>query len=412
MRTSVYVALAIMALGCGGSAAAETGAVAGSLPGAYHILPGDVLSITVWGEDSFSQVCQVNGSGTISYPLLGDVPAAGETCAGLEAGLGEGLGRYLRQPQVSVTVKEYGALGMSVFVLGEVQSPGIYPLAGSSGLGQALAAAGGATRQASGQVTIVRARTGEMHSSELEQALAGLSAGRLAGTTSRAEARLEPGDVIVVDRKPEADRDRRYAVLGEVPTPGMFEMPLEGEVRVLDAMEKAGLLARSSNGAGGGAVVEELIRTADLERALLSRGDVMVPLNLMALLQGDTSQNLLLQAGDVLMVPRRVLINVYVLGEVRTPGRQALPPGTTVLDLLNAVGGVSSTAKLHEATLLRLVEGQPTSLPVDLNKLLRQADAKENLTLQEGDVLFVPTRGEQGRDLWSMLPLLPYLAGR
>jgi polysaccharide export outer membrane protein len=144
---------------------------------------------------------------------------------------------------------------------------------------------------------------------------------------------------------------------------------------------------------------------------VLTRGEVMVPLNLSRLLEGDTSQNLLLQPGDVLTVPRRLLMEVYLLGEVRTPGRHLLAPGATVLDSLNAVGGATSSAKLHDATILRVVDGEPTSLPVNLNKLLREGDAEENLCLQQGDVLFVPTRGERGRDIWSFLPLLPYLGG-
>ncbi len=407
MRTAGCLGLIVL-LFCSGASAREEagGGEAQAAAAAYHILPGDVLSITVWGEEGFGQECQVNGAGTISYPLLGDIAAAGATVAELEGRLSEGLGKYLRHPQVSVTVKAYGALGMSVFVLGEVKSPGVYPLVSSAGLMQAVAAAGGVTREASGQVTIARPRTGEMQTTDVGQALAGRQSSR--GMT------LEPGDVIMVNRKPEADQSRRYSVLGEVPTPGMFEMPLEGEVRVLDAMEKAGLLARGASGAAqtAGAEPQEMLRSADLEHAMLTRGEVMAPLDLAALLRGDTSQNLLLQAGDVLTVPRRMLISVYVLGEVRTPGRQSLPPTATVLDLLNAVGGVTSAAKLHEATLLRLVKGEPTSLPVDLNKLLRQADRRENVPLQEGDVLFVPTRGEHGRDLWSMLPLLPYLAGR
>ena len=380
-----------------------------SVGGSYHILPGDVVTITVWGEDKLSQMCQVNGSGTISYPLLGDVPAAGATCAELEARLREGLREFLRDPQVVVTMREYGALGMSVFVLGEVERPGVYPLAGALGLMQALAAAGGATREASSDITIVRARTGEMRSVALEQAVVSKRDGR-----ESASGGLEPGDVILINRRPEADLDRRYAVLGEVPTPGMFQIPLEEQVRVLDAMEKAGLLGKSSEGgrAEGRSMVEGISRTGDLEHAVLTRGEVMVPLNLAALLAGDTSQNLLLQAGDVLTVPRRLLIEVYLLGDVRTPGRHLLPPGATVLDSLNAVGGATSSAKLYEATILRLVDGEPTSLPVNLDKLLREGDAKENVVLREGDVLFVPTRGERGRDIWSFLPLLPYLGAR
>jgi protein involved in polysaccharide export with SLBB domain len=345
----------------------------------------------------------VNASGTISYPLLGDVAATGSTCLELQATLQKGLQQYLKDPQVVVRVLRYGTQGASVFVLGEVKSPGVYPLGSDLGLMQALAVAGGATSLASGEITIIKARTGELHTTGLEHTLTGAS--------PTAEAVIEPGDVIMVERKPEADQSRRYTVLGEVPRPGMYDMPVNAEVSVLDAMEKAGLLRSNS---GGNAeprtgANDELSSTADLEHALLTRGDVVVPLNLISLLQGDTSQNLLLQAGDVLTVPRRSLITVYALGEVRVPGRETLPPGSTVMDLLNAIGGVTSAAKLPEATILRMVDGKPTPVPVDLARLFRHADPEENVTLQEGDVLFVPAKGERRRDIWSLLPLVPYL---
>ena len=372
-------------------------------PQAYRIASGDVLSITVWGHDHLSQECQVNASGTISYPLLGDVAATGSTCLELQAALQRGLQQYLKDPQVVVRVLRYGTQGASVFVLGEVKSPGVYPLGSRPGLMQAIAVAGGATSLASGEITIIKARTGELHTTGLEHTLTGAS--------PTAEAVIDPGDVIMVERKPEADQSRRYTVLGEVPRPGMYDMPIDAEVSVLDAMEKAGLLRSNS---GGNAeprtgTNDEPSPTADLEHALLTRGDVVVPLNLISLLQGDTSQNLLLQAGDVLTVPRRSLIIVYALGEVRVPGRETLPPGSTVMDLLNAIGGVTSAAKLPEATILRMVDGKPTPVPVDLGRLFRHADPEENVTLQEGDVLFVPAKGERGRDIWGLLPLVPYL---
>jgi len=373
-------------------------------PQSYHISSGDVLGIATLGEERFSQECQVNGAGTISFPLLGDVRAAGLTCRELQAGLQQGLGKYLKRPQVIVTVRQYGVSGMSVFVLGEVKTPGVYPLTGGSSLMKAIAAAGGSTPLASGEISIVKARTGEFRTTGLEQAVA--------GAPVTPEAVLEPGDVILVNRKPEADEERRYAVLGEVPTPGMFDMPDEGQVQVLDAMQKAGLLTTNpSSGQGAlGTAAGEQLRTADLEHALLTRGEVVVPLNLAALLQGDTSQNLLLQPGDVLTVPRRSLVSVYAIGEVRVPGRQMLRPNSTVLDLLNAVGGVSSAAKLSDATVLRLIDGKPTPIRVDLNKVIRRADPKHNVTLQEGDVVYVPTKGERREpEIWRWMYLVPYL---
>ena len=416
-RYAIYAALAILALAAPGLGASGMDAAAdpaffpssvlprqpSAPPQAYRIASGDVLSITVWGQEHLSQECEVNASGTISYPLLGDIPAAGSTCFELQAALQDHLRQYLKEPQVMVQVLRYGTLGASVFILGEVKSPGVYPLGSGTGPVQALAVAGGVTSLASGEITIVKARTGEFHTTGLEHAITSAS--------PTAEAAIEPGDVIMVNRKAEADQNRRYAVLGEVPSPGMYDIPVDGEVSVLDAMEKAGLLSSNPRGKAesGTSAGDELSRPADLEHALLTRGDVVVPLNLVSLLEGDTSQNLLLQAGDVLTVPRRSLIAVYALGEVRAPGRQTLPPGSTVMSLLNATGGVTSAAKLADTTILRTVDGKPTPVPVNLGGLLRHADPEQNVILQDGDVLFVPAKGERRRDMWSFLPLVPYL---
>ncbi len=383
------------------AAAEETGSGPAPSPpppavGVYRIAAGDVLSVTVWGEDDLSGDFQVNGAGTISFPLLGDVACAGSTCRELEQTLRDRLSVFLRHPQVLVTVRKYGEMGTSVFLLGEVKKPGVYPVTASAGLMQALAAAGGPTDQADGTATIVKYRTGKFVTVPLNQPPGSPASG--------GKAALEPGDVVMVNRRADADRPRRYLVLGEVPDPGMFEMPMGREVRVLEAVQKAGLVAKD------GLPLEMTFPRADLRRALITRGDVMVPIDLVALLRGDTSQNILLQPGDVLTVPRRPLVTVYAMGDVAKPGRQMLPEKSTLLDLLNAVGGVAASARLGDATLLRVVEGKPVSLPVNIDRLLRKGDASQNLVLQDGDVLFVPAKGERRRQLWALLPLLPYLA--
>lgn len=398
-RAGVF--LAILAMAVPGSAKRGMGADAAPSSHVYRIASGDVVSISVWGQDRFSQDCQVNGAGTVSYPLLGDIHAAGLTCLELQDELQRQLRKYLKYPQVVVKVREYGALGTSVFILGEVKSPGVYPLGSGATLAQALAVAGGSTSVASGQVTLVKARTREVRTLGLEQAVA--------SAVPSHEALIEPGDVVIVNRKAEMDEARRYAVLGEVPKPGMYDLPTSGVVSILDAMRNAGLLSANRATSEPVDVALQPLSAADLEHALLTRGEVVVPLNLAALLQGDTSQNLLLQAGDVLTVPKRSLITVYALGEVQTQGRQMLAPTATVMSLLNACGGLSPAARLSEATLLRLVNGQPEPVPVDLQALLSKADARQNLMLEEGDVLYVPAKGERARDWLSFLPVLPYL---
>ena len=65
---------------------AEAGeAAASSVCGPYRICAGDTIFVSVDGEELFTKECQVNGAGTISYPMLGDVEAANATCAELGA---------------------------------------------------------------------------------------------------------------------------------------------------------------------------------------------------------------------------------------------------------------------------------------------------------------------------------------
>ncbi len=400
MRLSIWLGLILLTVGFL-AAAEEAGSGPSPSPpppavGSYRIAAGDILSITVWGEDELSGDFQVNGAGTISFPLLGDVASAGFTCAELEQNLRDRLSAFLRRPQVMITIRKYGEMGTSVFLLGEVKNPGVYPITSAAGLMQALAAAGGPTDRADGTATIVKYRTGEFITVPLN---------RLHNSQEPdGRAQLEPGDVVMVNTRADADRPRRYLVLGEVPDPGMFDIPLGQEVRVLEAIQKAGLVTKD------GLPLEIEFPRSDLRHALITRGDVMVPIDLVALLRGDTSQNILLQPGDVLTVPRRALVTVYAMGDVARPGRQMLPEKSTLLDLLNAVGGVGGSARLGDATLLRVVDGKPTSLPVNIDRLLRKGDAGQNLVLQDGDVLFVPAKGERGRQLWALLPLIQYLA--
>ena len=412
MRCGLCLVLAVVLVAPASMARGQTAATvsAGAIgPGdvafrpeldSYRICPGDTLSISVDGEPQLTRESQVNGAGTISYPLLGDVRAAGETCTSLAAQLEADLSKYLKRPRVMVTVRQYGQVGMSVFVMGEVARPGAYPLASGTAVMQPIAAAGGMTEFASGEITILKAATGESHTYLLEN---------LNGATAPSQALLQPGDVLLVNRKTET----RYAVLGEVPTPGMFDMTLKGETRVLDAMTRSGLLqqtadARTAPGPGAG-ILDDPTRTADLEHAVLTRGEAKIPVNLAALLQGDTSQNLVLQPGDVVTVPRRPGIRVYALGEVRAPGRQYLPENATVLDLVNAAGGTTASARPADGSVLRLVDGKPTPISVDLGLLLTKGDAKQNIALREGDVLFIPSKGAPNDTVWRLLWLVPRL---
>jgi polysaccharide export outer membrane protein len=126
----------------------------------YVIAPLDTISVLVFQEPELSiQNIQVDGSGNISFPLLGSMQAAGRTAPDLSAELARGLDRYLVKPQVTVSV---ASATSRVAVEGSVQQPGVFEIRGSTSLVEALALARSPTRAAAlDQVIVFRNIDGE-----------------------------------------------------------------------------------------------------------------------------------------------------------------------------------------------------------------------------------------------------------
>lgn len=109
----------------------------------YALNPGDVLRISVWREDELLREARIQPDGTISFPLVGRVPAAGKSTADVESEIEAGLQSYI--PEAVVTVELLESQGYRVFVIGEVNRPGEYQLSQPITVVQALSIAGGFT---------------------------------------------------------------------------------------------------------------------------------------------------------------------------------------------------------------------------------------------------------------------------
>lgn len=109
----------------------------------YKIGPQDVLDIDVWKEKELTRTVEVRPDGRISLPLLNDIPASGLTPMQLAANITDGLKKFITDPQVTVIVKQINS--QRVYILGEVNKPGAYPLLPGMNVLQALSAAGGFT---------------------------------------------------------------------------------------------------------------------------------------------------------------------------------------------------------------------------------------------------------------------------
>lgn len=118
-------------------------APAGTSDGAEQLLSAnDVLEVNVYNADSLNRVVQVDSSGRISLPLIGVQTAAGKPVRQLEEELERAYGAsYLQSPDITVFLKE--SASQRVTVDGEVAKAGLYPVAASTTLLDAIAMAGG-----------------------------------------------------------------------------------------------------------------------------------------------------------------------------------------------------------------------------------------------------------------------------
>lgn len=114
----------------------------------YSIGVGDKLSVRVFQvEDLSFDELVVDTSGNINLPLIGAVRGSGRTAGEMSADIaGRLAAQYLRNPQVTVTVKE--AASQKITVDGAVTRPGVYEMRGSTSLLQAVAMAEGPSRVA------------------------------------------------------------------------------------------------------------------------------------------------------------------------------------------------------------------------------------------------------------------------
>lgn len=129
----------------------------------YSIGAEDELNISVWKEPEITRTVPVRPDGKISLPLLNDVQAAGLTPMQLGSQIAEKLKRFIAEPQVTVVVTRVNS--QRVFIVGEVNRAGAYPLLPNMTVLQALSSAGGFTQFANPKkIHILRMENGKQAS--------------------------------------------------------------------------------------------------------------------------------------------------------------------------------------------------------------------------------------------------------
>jgi len=245
---------------------------------ALKIGGGDLLDVKVYGVPELTDSVRVSSRGDVSLPLVGNVHLEGLTGEEGEKLIEQKLkdGGYLRDPHVSIFVKEYVTQGISV--LGEVMKPGIYPLLGTRRLFDALSYAGGTTPKAGRTVTITH-RTDPDHPQ-----LITMSNDPVKSAQSNVE--VLPGDTVMVSKA------GVVYVAGEVNKPGGFVMENNESLSVMQAIALAEGLGKSYSYKG----VKIIRKQPDGKLQ-----DIPVPLKEM--MEGKGNTDLALQNEDILFIP-------------------------------------------------------------------------------------------------------------
>ena len=158
-------------------------------PSTYKIGVGDVLHVTVWEEPQLTETAVVRPDGKISMPLITEVNVAGLTPEAAQQVLTDRLVKLVHKPRVTVTVQEIHS--RIVYITGEVQRPGAYPLMDSMNVVQLVARAGGLTDFAKQkQVYVLRSDKSARVNVNYEKVLK--------GQAPQQNVELSPGDTVVV----------------------------------------------------------------------------------------------------------------------------------------------------------------------------------------------------------------------
>jgi polysaccharide biosynthesis/export protein len=237
MRALSY-ALISMTLAFGARVISATAQTQDPVPPASYVVGAqDVLTINCYDQNDLSGKFTLETDGTFTYPLIGRVTAGGLTLREVEAELKRRLVSegYFKKPQITVSVDTYKS--QKVFIVGEVRTPGSYPLSGDMNLVEALARAGSTLPSASGEAVIVHGGnqasgptlpTQENDLNVVRVDLRDLQNGSLSGN-----AALRDGDTIFVPRA------ESVYVFGQVKNPGAYPLQ-QMNTTVLQALSLAG----------------------------------------------------------------------------------------------------------------------------------------------------------------------------
>ena len=180
---------------------------------------------------------------------------------------------------------------------------------------------------------------------------------------------------------PAVINSKKYLVLGSVVTPGVY--PFDRPLTVIEAIARAG-------GLQTGHTDMRTVELTDLTHSFLARRGQRVPVDFEQLFQrGDLSQNVALEPDDYVFFASTTANEIYVLGEVVSPGVVAYAPKPTVLNVIASRGGYTSHSFQSRVLVVRGSLEHPQTFVVDTRDIL--SGKAPDFKLQPKDIVYVST---------------------
>ena len=342
-----------------------TGQTTENLPvgGDYVLGPGDSLHIAVWGSIQGDYTVEVDRNGEISIPKAGVANVWGLNFAQAKDAINNAISRYYKGYELNVTLDKLRTI--QVFVVGEVENPGIYTISSLSTVINALSAAGGPSKNGSLRNIKVRKKNKPPEDVDLYDFF-------LYGDRSR-DIRLGTGDTVFVPViGPVA------AVAGEIKRPAIYELKEKNSLSQVLLM--AGGI--SATGYAGRIQVERV-----------EGNSAKIILDYDPAKSAENPDNVAIFDHDMIKVfpvnsPVRRMVKL--VGNVFRPGEYQFKPGMKVTDILTGFEALLPESHLEAAEIkrIRFPDMQKEVVSFNLGKAL-QGDERENIALQEQDEIHV-----------------------
>lgn len=337
--------------------------------GADYILgPGDGVSLNAWGAINLRQELTVDRNGDLMIPKVGPVRVWGLPFDKAKTAVGEAMSRYFRNYEMSLTLSKLRTI--QVYVVGEVEAPGNYPVSALATVINALAAAGGPSHN--GSLRSVRVTRGGQ-----TVAMVDLYDMLMSGDRNK-DVQLQNGDTIFVPVIGPV-----VAVAGEVRRPAIYE--LNGRTTIPDVLKMAGGVAAS--GSLGRIQIERLENNSG--RIVLDFIPKVGPLE-------AEVENVELKDRDMLKVfPVQAAVRQVVVlkGNVQQGGEYQFRPGMHLADLIPSTKNLLPESYLDSVEITRISppDYQRELITVNLRRALA-GNETDNLLLQEQDTVKVFSR--------------------